>query len=49
MFDPLAYDAARTRDRDVAREARRPERRMSEELRHTGRTGRRRRGGSDAA
>jgi len=42
MFDPLAYDAAQTRNRDVARSARRPERLMGEELRQ--RTGRRRRG-----
>lgn len=42
--NPLAYYVVRARNREIERIVRRPESLMGEELRHTGRTGRRRRG-----
>jgi hypothetical protein len=44
MNDPLAYQVARARDREIERLASRPDRLMGEELRLSGRSGRRRRG-----
>jgi hypothetical protein len=41
---PLTYYVAQARNREIERIARRPESLMGEELRHTGRTCRRRRG-----
>ena len=41
---PRTYSVAQARNREIDWIARRPESLMGEELRHTGRTGRRRRG-----
>ncbi len=43
MNDPLAYQVARARDREIERIVSRPDRLMGEELRLSGRSGRRRR------
>ena len=44
MNDPMAYYVVQARNREIERITRRPERLMGEELRLTGRSGRRRRG-----
>jgi hypothetical protein len=44
MFDPLAYDAARVRHRELERVVNRPARLMGEELRFSNRARRRRPG-----
>lgn len=44
MNDPMAYYVVQARNREIERITRRPERLMGEELRHTGRSGRRRHG-----
>ena len=43
MNDPLAYQVARAREREIERIVNRPDRLMGEELRLGGRSGRRRR------
>jgi hypothetical protein len=48
MNDPLAYQVARARDREIERIVSRPDRLMGEELRLSGRCGRRRRWRRDA-